>query len=187
MKSKQVSSKPKRKGGTTPKTSPRRPKVKKPKRVKLESTHELITAEDGIVCLESFLALKVDQLRKLSEELQLNLLSKLRKMELRLRISERLNIKSRKNSPKVGHTPMKPEFEEQCLPWSPPRIVEISSPISPIIMKNEKPKKGSRIMKVSEIEEAYDDDDVCLGRNNTKLIITLSQLANPQKNTHLIW
>ena len=168
LKNKQVSGKPKRKRGPTPKTSPRRPKVKKPKRVKLESTHELITAEDGTVCLESFLALKVGQLRKLSEELELNLPAKLRKKELRRRISEVLNIQSRKNSPKIAHTSMKPEYEDKCLPWSPPRIVEISSPLSPIIIKNANPEEGVRIMKVSEVE-AY-EDDICLRRNNKELI-----------------
>ena len=38
-------------------------------------------------------------------------------------------------------------------------------------------------LKLTEVE-AYEDDD-CLGRNNKKLIITPSQIANPHKNTHL--
>ena len=91
---KQVKSKQKRKRGTTPKTSTKRQKDNEPKRLKLESTLNLITEENGTVSLESFLALKIDQLRNLSKELKLSLPSKLRKKELRQKISVSLNIQS---------------------------------------------------------------------------------------------
>ena len=77
---------------------------------------------------------------------------------------------------------MESEFEGHCLPWSPPKLVEISSPLSPIVIGNANPEEGVRIMKISEVKEADDD---FLESNNTNLIITSSQLPNSHKNTYL--
>ena len=52
-------------------TSPRLQEAKTIKRVRRESSTKLTTFADGTVSLKSFLALKVGQLRRLSEELKL--------------------------------------------------------------------------------------------------------------------
>ena len=150
----QIMSKWKRKRGVTPKTSPKRKKDNEPKRLKLESILKLITKEDGIVCLESFLALKSDQLRKLSKELKLSLPSKLRKKELRQKISASLKIQSAKITVKGINAPDTSKVHVQRHSWSPPKVLETASLLSPIRIENNYPEKGVRIVRMSEIDKA---------------------------------
>ena len=63
----------KRKRMPTPVTSPRLQAAKTIKRVRRGSSYKLTTLADGSVSLKNFLALNVGQLRRLSEELKLNL------------------------------------------------------------------------------------------------------------------
>ena len=71
LKGQQTKSKQKRKRRPTPVTSPRLQEAKTIKRVRRESSTKLTTFADGTVSLKSFLALKVGQLRRLSEGLKL--------------------------------------------------------------------------------------------------------------------
>ena len=120
----------KRKRGTTPITSPISAKIKNTKRVKLDSIHKLIVGVDGSICLEKFLALKIDQLRRLAKELNINIPPKLKKKELRLCISNNLSIQGIKSTKKEGSSPCTPNSwgrRQHCSA----RIIETSSPLTP--------------------------------------------------------
>ena len=112
------------------------------------------------------MALKVGQLRRISEELKLNLPPKVKKKELRRQISAWLNIKSAKNSQKISNLAETPKSKDQSEPWSPPKAFPNSSSLSPVIIRNRNPEKGVRIIKMSDVNEVYGE---CTGRNNYKI------------------
>ena len=178
LKSEQTMNKQKRKRRPTPVTSPRLQAAKTIKRVRRESKYKLTTHADGSVSLDSFLALNVGQLRRLSEELKLNLSPKMKKKELRLKISSWLKIQSGKDNPKISNLAIS-ESKDQRHPWSPPKAFQNSLPLSPVIIQDRNPEKGVRIIKMSEVTKAYDE---CSSRNIKKPIMTNSLAANSIKS-----
>ena len=175
--SKQTMYKQKRKRGQTPKSSPKITKDNNSKRARLGSTLNLIKRTDGTVSLESFLALEIGELRSLGEELELNIPSKLKKKELRQKISEGLKIQSGKSAGKVINHLETPKMKVQRHFWTPPKVFEISSPLSPIRIENKNPEKGVRIMRMSELDKDFGDNS----RSNIKMDIPSPKEANSCK------
>ena len=179
LKGQQAKTKQKRKRRPTPVTSPRLQVAKSIKRVRRESSYELTTLADGTVSLKSFLALRVDQLRRLSEDLKLNLPPKIRKKELRLEISSWLNIQGGKNSQVISNIARAQESKDQCHPWSTPKDFQNSSPFSAVTIQNRNPEKGVRIIQMSEVNKAFNE---CSGININNSITTTSKAANRNKS-----
>ena len=93
-------------------------------------------------------------------DLQLNIPLKMKKKELRQRISSCLNMQSGKNRRKISTIDKTQKSKEHCLPWSPPKACQNASPLSPIIIQSRNPEKGVRIIKMSEFNKANDKPEL---------------------------
>ena len=108
----------------------------------------------GQFALERFLALMIDQLKRLGEELNLSLPLKLKRKELRLCISNKLSIQGIKSTKKGSYSPCTPKAwvgRQHC----PARIVETFSPLTPLAAEDNYPLNENRDTKNHVVTKAF--------------------------------